>query len=263
MPATRVGVWLFPAKVDRSGDQPIIEGPQSVVDAVKLAEQHGFDEVWIGDEGPSGWDPFIVAGLALASTSRIRIGIGIANPVTRHAGTSALIAATLNAQFPGRIALGLGCGGSLPLVPFGLLPAKVADVRSAVMTMRATLNGVANEFYAPPDLHISAPGVGIYLGGRGPKINTLASELADGVFLSGIAIDQLDAVIGWAQSVRPIDLVIMPVVDVSDEQQTLRTLMGRYPGQCVGISLVGDDPKDAVERVGQALAAITGSTTEP
>jgi alkanesulfonate monooxygenase SsuD/methylene tetrahydromethanopterin reductase-like flavin-dependent oxidoreductase (luciferase family) len=253
---TRTGVWLFPAAIDRSGTEPRINNPDTLLAAISLADQSGLDEVWLGDEGPSGWDPFIIASVALAATTRIRIGIGIANPVTRHPGTSALAAATLHGCFSGRISIGFGCGGSFPLQPFGLKPAKVADVQRALVTARAALDGTATEWYAPPSPRITAPGVGIYLGGRGPKVNRLASEQADGAFLSGIGIDQLDEVIGWAHSVKPIDLIIMPVVDVAAETETLRTLINRYPGQCVGLSLVDEDPLGGVTRVAAALAAI-------
>jgi alkanesulfonate monooxygenase SsuD/methylene tetrahydromethanopterin reductase-like flavin-dependent oxidoreductase (luciferase family) len=254
MKKTRFGLWLFPAMVSRAGGAVGIEAPHLVLEAVRLAEQLHFDEVWLGDEGPSGWDPFVLGALALQMTQKIRIGIGIANPITRHPGTSALACATINAQFPGRVSLGFGCGGSMPLQPYGLRSARVADLQIAVETAKATLAGNVTETYAPPTPRVSAPEVGVYLGGRGPKVNTLASERADGAFLSGIGVDQLDEAIGWAHSHQPIDLVIMPVAPASEELNTLRILIEKYPGQCVGVSLTDDDPRESVARLGAALA---------
>ncbi len=279
---SRIGVWLFPASiVDGS-----IAGPDRIVEAIVAAEQRGLDEVWLGDEGPSGWDPFILATSALGKTSRIRIGIGVTNPITRHAGNSATMAATIDGLFPGRIALGFGSGGSMPLQPYGLTAATVAQVDAALEVARATLNGTTTSpentlyTYDPPVSAITAPLVPLYVGARGPRLNTLASQKAEGVFLSGISLKGLDAAIAWAHAERSIDLVIMPVAALDEKERsrlrntqtpesddefdervvgrstataTMQLLANGYPDACVGLSLVSDDPLAAVHMFADCL----------
>jgi alkanesulfonate monooxygenase SsuD/methylene tetrahydromethanopterin reductase-like flavin-dependent oxidoreductase (luciferase family) len=237
----QTGVWLFPGSVDRTTQT--VGHPQSVVDAIEVADAAGIDEVWLGDEGVYGWDPFVLAGVALSRTTHVRVGVGVANPVTRHPSVLGQNAATLHALAPGRFMLGLGIGGSMPLDPFGLVAAKVADVQHAIDVIREAVGAnpptgvrIAN---APT---IKVPMVPVYIGARGERLNRLASARADGVLLSGVAPEKLDEVIGWAHSVHPVKLTILPVLAVDaalcDELDQLRST---YPGAVVGVSLIGDD----------------------
>lgn len=64
----RTGVWLFPAAPGRL-----------MVEYVQDAERLGFDEIWLGDEGPAR-DPLSILAAAALRTRSIRLAVGVTNP---------------------------------------------------------------------------------------------------------------------------------------------------------------------------------------
>jgi alkanesulfonate monooxygenase SsuD/methylene tetrahydromethanopterin reductase-like flavin-dependent oxidoreductase (luciferase family) len=183
------GVWIYP-------DATIGE----LVDAIVRADRAGVDEVWIADEGVMR-DPVVAFAAAAASTERVRMGIGITSPILRHPGAIAATVATLDELSGGRMMLGFGVGGALSLEPFGLVPQRpVAVMRDAIRTARAVLQRRDAPGYRVPHHAAPARDVPIYVASRGEQINRLASREADGVFLSGFAVDGLDDVMEWVRS---------------------------------------------------------------
>lgn len=204
-PAT--GVWFFP-------DRPAGE----LVDAIVHAERVGLAEVWLGDEGPAR-EPFSVLAAAAVATERIRLGIGITNPYVRHPGVAAASAATVAELAGGRTVLGVGAGGAMSLAPFELTADRpVAATRRFIEIARAARDGTPCDGYAPSDVAVApvAPAVPIFVGARGLRLNELASELADGAFVAGMPPFRYDEVVGWARSVRPIDVALYPSVAFDD-----------------------------------------------
>ena len=73
------------------------------------AEELGFGTVWVPE------DPFYRGAFALGSavacgTSKIRIGLGVVNPYTRHPALTAMEFAALDEAADGRAILGIGAG---------------------------------------------------------------------------------------------------------------------------------------------------------
>ncbi len=195
----RTGLWLFPSGSARE-----------LVDAVVAAEEGGFDEVWIADEGVMR-EPLVVLSAASQRTTRIRLGIGITTPALRHPGALGSSIATLDELSDGRAILGLGVGGALTLDPLGIEAERpVRMMRDAIRVARAVITREAAEGYAPPTHAMPARQVPIFVASRGEQINRLASRDADGVFLAGIALDRISETIRWAHSVRPVDLALFP-----------------------------------------------------
>jgi len=257
-PPVRFGVWLHPdAAVDR------------LVDAVVAAESAGFDEVWIADEGVAR-DPMVVLAAAAQRTSTVRLGVGITSPVLRHPGAVAATASTIAELSDGRFVLGWGVGGTESLDPFGLAYERpVALMRGALETARAVLGRRETAHYSPPPHGLPATTVPLFVGSRGERINRLASGLADGVFLSGFAASDLGPVVGWARSVRPIDVAIYQSVRFVTDTRGDPTSVGGGPGAIaevlgglaeahapasIGMALV--DHSDPVEMVGWAAGVL-------
>jgi coenzyme F420-dependent glucose-6-phosphate dehydrogenase len=100
-------------------------GPTELLQFSRLAEQSGFDSVFIGDhfqpwKHHGGHAPFSLAWLGAlgALTSRITIGTSVMTPTFRyHPAIVAQAFATLGVMFPDRIVLGVGTGESLNEVP--------------------------------------------------------------------------------------------------------------------------------------------------
>ncbi len=242
----RRGIWLFP-----------IAPADELIAAVVRADAAGLDEVWIADEGVSR-EPMIVLAAAARETRSIRLGVGITSPVLRHPGALAASISTLDEISDGRAMLGLGVGGDLSLAPFDLTVDRgVAVVRDAIRTVNDVLHGLRSERYDPPP-HASPPrNVPVFVGSRGEQTLRLASREADGVFLSGLAASELDTAVGWARSVRWIDVALYQSVrsragatddpscvvgDADTVAGTLRQLVDRHGPSSIGIALVDGDP---------------------
>jgi alkanesulfonate monooxygenase SsuD/methylene tetrahydromethanopterin reductase-like flavin-dependent oxidoreductase (luciferase family) len=244
--SVRTGVWLYP-------DAPVGE----LVDAVVRLDDAGIDEVWIADEGVMR-DPIVVLAAAACRTTRIRMGVGITSPALRHAGAIASTVASLDELSGGRAMLGFGVGGQQSLGPFGLhVERPVALVRDALSVARAVLGRVDGEGYSVTVHAAPARDVPLYVASRGEQINTLASRVADGVFLSGFAPDELPVVLDWVrregaptvalyQSVRfatsaagdPTSVAGAPAEIV----EVLESLVDRHRPDSIGLALVDGAP---------------------
>lgn len=209
------GIWLFP-------DAPARE----LVDAVVAADEAGIDEVWIADEGVMR-EPLAVLSAAATMTTRIRLGIGITTPALRHPGALGASIATLDELSNGRAMLGLGIGGDLTLAPFGVrVERPVAMLRDAIRIARAVVERRPTAGYETPAHAMPARKVPIYVASRGEQINRLASRDADGVFLSGLRLDDVAEKVAWARSVRPITVALYASAQFAphapDDPTTLR-----------------------------------------
>src|SRR6266704_1412177 len=166
-----------------------------MVEFIQQAKDLGLDEMWLGDEAPAR-DPLAVLAAAALRTSTIRLAVGITNPYVRHPAAIAVSMMTVHELSGGRAILGLGVGGSLALSPLGISPVHpLATMRQAMATMRAVSSGERSDGYAPPAGAMTAPDLPLYIGSRGPRINRLASAVADGAFVAGLPVAQVPQVI--------------------------------------------------------------------
>jgi 5,10-methylenetetrahydromethanopterin reductase len=148
-----------------------------------LAEEVGFDQIWVSHDLFWGSAPVLLAAAA-GATSRIEIGAGVFNPVSMHVAEVAMAAASLQALSGGRFLLGLGAGADRFLDWAGLTAAGPVDrTRRGLLELRALLAGeVPDGWRAEGFLRVpvTAP-VPLYVGAMGPRLLALAGELADGV----------------------------------------------------------------------------------
>jgi len=169
------------------------------VGLARHAEDLGYDSVWTAESW--GSDVFTPLAYLAASTSRIRLGTGIAQMAARTPTATAMHAITLDHLSGGRVILGLGLSG--PQVVEGWYgrpyPKPLARTREYVEVIRKVLRRetVTNdgEFYPLPYRGLDAMGLGkplrtnlrplrkdlpIVLGAEGPKNVALTAEIADG-----------------------------------------------------------------------------------
>jgi 5,10-methylenetetrahydromethanopterin reductase len=179
-----------------------------MVEYVGFAERLGFDEIWLGDEGPAR-DPLSILAAAAIRTRTIRLAVGVTNPYVRHPATTAITMMTIHELSGGRAILGLGVGGNMALDPLGLAADRpLAAMRDGLETMRAATRGERAGAYFPRDGALRAPDMPIFVGSRSRRINRLASARADGAFVAGVPLSQVAEVVGWARSVRPIPIAL-------------------------------------------------------
>ena len=176
-------------------------GPTELLQFSRLAEQSGFDSVFISDhfqpwKHHGGHAPFSLAWLGAlgALTSRITIGTSVMTPTFRyHPAVVAQAFATLGVMFPDRIVLGVGTGESLNEVPStGMawpdFKERFARLREAVTLMRrlwteerVTFEG---QYYRTQDATIydrPATPVPIYVAAAGALIAKYAGRMGDGL----------------------------------------------------------------------------------
>jgi 5,10-methylenetetrahydromethanopterin reductase len=131
----------------------------------------------------------ILAAVALA-TERIHVGTGILNPYTIHPAEMAMLAATMDELSGNRFLLGLaaGAGDFLEWVgieqtrPLATMRETMTAIRRLLQGERVQMEGQFLRWREEAYLRFDPPRVTpIYLGAMGPKMLTLAGEVADGV----------------------------------------------------------------------------------
>ena len=186
MTALEMGLGLFPT-----------EPPRRIVEVARLAEELGYANLWMGDSQLIWREVYVNLGAVGAATSRITLGQGVTNPVTRHATVTASALATLAELTDGRVALGIGAGDS-SVETFGSRPSTLARLEATIATIRGLLrgdevsvsSGSARLDWAEPRR------IPVYIAGSGPKILGLAGRVADGaIILVGTAPQQVRAAI--------------------------------------------------------------------
>jgi coenzyme F420-dependent glucose-6-phosphate dehydrogenase len=227
-------------------------GPNQLLEFAMLAEQRGFDSVFVSDHF-QGWRhtdghaPFAMAWLGAlgARTARILMGTSVLSPTFRY--PPAIVAqafATLGVMFPERIILGVGTGEGLNEVPaLGITwpepKERTARFKEAVALIRQLWRedrvSFQGQYYRTENATIyDKPDVlpPIYVAGGGPVMAKFAGQVGDGfICTSGKAKDLYEKTLlpnvaaGVQASGRsPQDIDMMIEVKVSFDTDRQRAL---------------------------------------
>ena len=139
------------------------------LEMARLAEASGCEHLWLIDGQDVFPDPWATAALCAANTSRIGIGPGVTNPITRHPRVTANAMLTIHDISNGRGILGLGAGDNA-VRTLGRRPATMAEIREAVDICRQTFR----------ERRADIP---IYVAANGPKLAAYACAAADGIMV--------------------------------------------------------------------------------
>ena len=82
--------------------------PEQTINLCVLAERLGFNFIWMADEGPEFYDPFVLLSQVASKTTRIKLATGITNPYMRHPSLIASAIMSLDAVSHGCAVLGIG-----------------------------------------------------------------------------------------------------------------------------------------------------------
>lgn len=176
------------------------------------AERTGFDDVWWPDHYMHRDVGATLTACALA-TDRVRLGTAVTSPLLRHPGALASLFASLAEIAPGRIVAGIGPGGwELPtqlgiheprpltvtretaLLLADLLTGRPATAAAddpaakSGTTTRFPLTGARLDFTPPQPIPL-------YLAARGPRMMSLAGELADGLITHSLSLPFIEHVV--------------------------------------------------------------------
>ena len=154
-----------------------------------LVDKTEFSRLWIqeGDQ-KSAWT---LAALALRSTKRVKVALGVTSPVRRHPQILAIEAATVNEISVDRLVLGVGIATGA-IRNYGLQMEPLPAMRDTVAIIRGLLADATTEFsYSGkvfstrrPQKPFRIPNLPIFLGAIGPQMLDLAGEIADGLILT-------------------------------------------------------------------------------
>ncbi len=158
-------------------DRPVAE----LAELAAHAEDLGMNGVWIADSQTVFRDAYVAMAACAARTRTVLLGPAVSNIVTRHPSVLAGAIATLAEMTSGRVALGLGVGGSATST-VGLDRSRLADLEEAILAIRAMLSGGAGR-YRGHELKMSwaTQPVPIYIAASNPNSLQLAGRVADGV----------------------------------------------------------------------------------
>lgn len=180
MPAPRLGLTIHRSCT-----------PAQVLEQAHRAERAGLTDVWVIEDCFFTTGPSLAAAI-LATTTELRVGIGILPAVARTAAVTAMEIATLANLAPGRFTAGIGHGvqewmaqmGVRPQRPVGTLSAVVDAVIRLLDGEEVTMDdhGVvldAVQLAQPP-----TPRPRILAGVRGPASLAAMGAVADGLVLA-------------------------------------------------------------------------------
>ena len=174
--------------------------PRALLEYAVLAEELGFDSVFVSDHfqpwrHSGGHAPFSLSWLGAlgAHTHRVVMGTSVLTPTFRyHPSIVAQAFGTLGNLFPRRIVLGVGTGESLNETPATGMPwpepkERTARLREAIQLIKQLWReervSFRGEYYQTRDATIydrPEEPVPIYVAGAGPVIAKLAGEQAAG-----------------------------------------------------------------------------------
>jgi alkanesulfonate monooxygenase SsuD/methylene tetrahydromethanopterin reductase-like flavin-dependent oxidoreductase (luciferase family) len=162
-----------------------------LMDYARQVEAHDLDEMWVVED-LTFHGGFTQATAALAATSRITVGIGIAPAVVRNAAYTAMEIATLVQMFPGRFHMGFGHGVDFWIEQVGAVPTSwLSSLRETVTTTMQLSRG-ENVTFDGDHVHLDAVQLAhpaqamppFSLGVRGPRSMALAAEVGAGVIFA-------------------------------------------------------------------------------
>jgi 5,10-methylenetetrahydromethanopterin reductase len=176
------GVGLFPT-------EPLAQ----MIHLARLSEELGYSHIWVGDSHLIWREAYVNMTAMALNTTKVKLGTGVTNPLTRHPSVVGSAYATLEEHAPGRMIVGIGLGDS-SVETMGMKPAKLAFFENTVRQMRDLMDGKEVSLETGK-IHVLFPSkrkIPIYIAASGPKMLELSGRIADGIIvLVGIADDYI------------------------------------------------------------------------
>jgi 5,10-methylenetetrahydromethanopterin reductase len=167
--------------------------PRSCIAIAEAAEAHGFASLWFA-ENPYQRGLMPAASACAVATRRVRIGLGIVNPYTRHPSLIAMEFAALDELAEGRARLGIGSGIGAQIARLGFEWRPLPAMRDAIRIVRGLLAGeelsyrgrVFSVDRAKLRFRPRCPQTPIYMAAMGDRSLALCGEIADGLIVSNL-----------------------------------------------------------------------------
>jgi 5,10-methylenetetrahydromethanopterin reductase len=181
--------------------------PTRAASAARRAEEAGWNGILVVDSQNLSGDSYVALTAMALSTTRVGLGTGVTNPVTRHPAVAASAIASVQRLANGRAVLGIGRGDSA-LAHLGKAPAKVRAFERYLDVLQRYLRGETVPFSALAFHEQLAPDVAtleladtpdgsrlrwlndrdqkvpVEVASTGPRVIAMAARLADRVMLA-------------------------------------------------------------------------------
>ena len=157
---------------------------KNVIELAQRAEEAGFTHFWTFDSTVLWQEPFVIYSQILSSTSRIKVGPMVTNPLTRDWTVTASLFATLNDMFGPRTVCGIGRGDSAVRYTGGT-PATLSTLAQCMHVIKELAEGREAVIR---DTSVKIPWItngqlDVWMAAYGPKALALAGRQADGLIL--------------------------------------------------------------------------------
>lgn len=181
---------LTPVGLALWGTEPV----RTTVGYAQLAEQVGFESVWLVDTQMICRELYVTLAACAVETEDLKLASGVTVPITRHPSVTAAGLATLQELSNGRAMAGIGTGHSA-LRNIGEKPVRISELDAYVTAVRGLLDGEEVRFESGS---VGALGwlpepasVPLHIAASGPRLTRAAAGMADGVILLQGAADDL------------------------------------------------------------------------
>lgn len=163
---------------------------KTVLREIELAERLGYDHIWIGDSQSIWRELYVLFGAAAQATTRVYLGSGVTNPVTRIPAVTASAFVTLQELSGGRMILGVGSGFS-SVKTVGMKASTLSQLESFVGQIRDLCRGKTVQG-APGEMRLTFGSVDkcppVFVAASGPKMLRLAGRIGDGAILARVSL---------------------------------------------------------------------------
>jgi alkanesulfonate monooxygenase SsuD/methylene tetrahydromethanopterin reductase-like flavin-dependent oxidoreductase (luciferase family) len=175
-------------------------------DLVRLADQRGYDSVWLPESG--GREVFTELTALAQASAQVRLGTGIVPVFTRLPTVAAAAMATAATVAPGRVILGVGIGHQSGLeASHGVhFHQPLQHTREFVTIARQLLTqgtvSYTGNIYRIKHCALETPPaqpVPVYIAALRPQMLRLAGAVADGVLMNWAALDYLPQAIEYVR----------------------------------------------------------------
>ncbi|MGP3911859.1 LLM class flavin-dependent oxidoreductase [Nonomuraea sp. 10N515B] len=225
--------------------------PEQLIPFARALDETTVDDLWVVED--LGWTGGISsAATALAVTSRLRVGIGIAPAPLRNPMLLAMELANLARVHPGRLAAGIGHGvqdwmrqvGAAPPSPLALLEETVTAVRALLRGETVTLHGKSVHLDGVSLVHPPAVVPPVLTGVKSPRSLALSGRVAQGTIVpEGIGPAQVPGILEQIGAADGADHELVVFTFLHTEADGSQVAQPMVEGQA---SFLGVAPEDVV-----------------
>jgi 5,10-methylenetetrahydromethanopterin reductase len=160
-----------------------INAPGQAANMARQAEAGGFDGISMGDTATLAADPYVGLTVAAATAPKLKLLVGVTNPVTRHPALTACAIASVQIESNGRAVLGIGRGDSA-VSKFGLKAATASEFELYVARLQGYLRGDVVEMDGKGSSlewlrALGLPKVPVDVAATGPKVIAAGARQAE------------------------------------------------------------------------------------